>query len=131
MKFVTPKTVEQLDLQALHRIREKLVSQRTAVINQIRAFMLERGVAVRQGALALRKALPDLLATRTDVLSPRMVHTIEDLAEDWRHLDRRIENVSAEIQALGQDELGCERLMTVPGIGPIISSVIVAAMVRG
>src|SRR5262245_34301772 len=62
MKLVAVKSEEQLDLQALHRVREKLVSQRTAVINQIRAFMLERGIAVRQGALQLRKALPDLLA---------------------------------------------------------------------
>jgi len=131
MKFVAVKSEEQLDLQALHRVREKLVSQRTAVINQIRAFMLERGIAVRQGALALRRELGDLLATRTDVLSPRMVRTIEDLADDWRNFDRRIENISAEIQALGQDEPGCERLMTVPGIGPIISSAIVAGIGSG
>src|SRR5213080_3355391 len=65
MKFVAVKSEEQLDLQALHRVREKLVSQRTAVINQIFAFMLERGIAVRQGALALRRELGDLLATRT------------------------------------------------------------------
>ena len=131
MKFVAVKSEEQLDLQALHRVREKLVSQRTAVINQIRAFMLERGIAVRQGALALRKELGDLLATRTDVLSPRMVRTIEDLADDWRNFDRRVENISAEIQALGQDEPGCERLMTVPGIGPIISSAVVAGIGTG
>lgn len=131
MKFVAVKSDEQLDLQALHRVREKLVSQRTAVVNQIRAFMLERGIAVRQGTMPLRKALPDLLATRTDVLSRRMVRTIQDLAEDWRNLDRRIENISAEIQALGQDEPGCERLMTVPGIGPIISSAVVAAIGDG
>src|SRR5262245_6296864 len=106
MKFVAVKSEEQLDLQALHRVREKLVSQRTAVINQVRAFMLERGIAVRQGALALRRELGDLLATRTDVLSPRMVRTIEDLADDWHNFDRRIENISAEIQALGQDEPG-------------------------
>ena len=131
MKFVAVKSEEQLDLQALHRVREKLVSQRTAVINQIRAFMLERGIAVRQGALPLRKALPELLGTRTDVLAPRMVRTIQDLAEDWRYLDRRIESISAEIQALGHHEPGCERLMTVPGIGPIISSAIVASIGNG
>ena len=58
MKFVATKTVEQLDLQALHRVRERLVSQRTGIINQIRAFLLERGIAVRQGRLSLRLALP-------------------------------------------------------------------------
>ena len=77
MKFVATKTAEQLDLQALHRVRERLVSQRTGIINQIRAFLLERGVAVRQGLRFLRAGLPQILATRTDVLSPRMVHLIE------------------------------------------------------
>jgi len=73
MKFVATKTIEQLDLQALHRVRERLVSQRTGIINQIRAFLLERGVAVRQGFRFLRTALPDILAAPSDVLSPRIV----------------------------------------------------------
>src|SRR2546428_6476908 len=62
MKFVATKTADQLDLQALHRVRERLVSQRTGVINQIRAFLLERGVAVRQGLRFLRAELPRILA---------------------------------------------------------------------
>jgi transposase len=78
---------EQLDLQALHRVRERLVSQRTCVINQIRAFLLERGIAVRQGLHFLRVELPGILAKRTDVLSPRMLRVIEDLAGDWRRLE--------------------------------------------
>ena len=73
MKFVATKTAEQLDLQALHRVRERLVRQRTGIINQIRAFLLERGVAVRQGLRFLRAELPRILATPPDVLSPRMV----------------------------------------------------------
>jgi transposase len=56
MKFVATKSVEQLDLQALHRVRERLVGQRTAIVNQIRAFLLERGIAVRQGLRFLRRA---------------------------------------------------------------------------
>jgi len=63
MKFVATKTAEQLDLQALHRVRERLVSQRTGIINQIRAFMLERGIAVRQGLRFLRAELPGILAS--------------------------------------------------------------------
>jgi transposase len=73
MKFVATKTAEQLDLQALHRVRERLVSQRTGIVNLIRAFMLERGIAVRQGIRFLRAELPVILGTRTDDLSPRMV----------------------------------------------------------
>ena len=131
MKFVVTKTADQLDLQALHRVRERLVSQRTGVINQIRAFLLERGVAVRQGRHFLRAELPGILATGCAVLSARMVHLIEDLAGDWRRLDERIEGLSGEIAALARQDAGCERLMSVPGIGPIISSAMVAAIGAG
>ena len=131
MRFVATKTADQLDLQALHRVRERLVSQRTGVINQIRAFLLERGVAVRQGRHFLRGGLPGILATGCEVLSERMVHLIEDLAGDWRRLDERIEGLSGEIAALARQDAGCERLMSVPGIGPIISSAMVAAIGAG
>jgi transposase len=70
MKFVATKIADQLALQALHRLRECLVGQRTVIINQIRAFLLEQGVAVRQGLHFLRAELPGILATRTDVRSP-------------------------------------------------------------
>src|SRR5262250_3935912 len=106
MKFVATKTVEQLDLQALHRVRERLVGQRTGIINQIRAFLLERGVAVRQGRLSLRMALPQILAAPPDVLSPRMLHIIEDLAGDWRRLDERIQALSDEIEASARQGVG-------------------------
>src|SRR6267142_1077312 len=120
MKFVATKTVEQLDLQALHRVRERLVGQRTGIVNQIRAFLLERGIAVRQGPRFLRAQLPTILATPSDVLSPRMVRVIEDLACDWRRLDERIKGLSSEIATLAKQDTGCERLMSVPGVGPII-----------
>jgi transposase len=131
MKFVATKTAEQLDLQALHRVRERLVSQRTGIINQIRAFLLERGIAVRQGHRFLRAELPRILATPPDVLSPRMVRIIEDLAGDWRRLDERVEGLSSELDATARQDSGCERLMSVPGIGPIISSAMVAAIGTG
>src|SRR5438309_10699554 len=117
MKFVATKTAEQLDLQALHRVRERLVGQRTGIINQIRAFLLERGIAVRQGLRFLRAELPTILATRGDALSPRMLRLVEDLAGDWRRLDARIEGLSEEIEALARQDQACERLMTVPALG--------------
>ena len=71
MKFVTTKTADQLDLQALHRVRERFVSQRTGYQSNPR-FLLERGIAVRQGQRFLRAELPSILATPPDVLSSRM-----------------------------------------------------------
>jgi transposase len=131
MKFVATKSADQLDLQAMHRVRERLVSQRTGIINQIRAFLLERGIAVRQGQRFLREELPRLLAAPPEVLSPRMVLIIEGLASDWRGLDARIEDLSAEIEDLASRDAGCERLMSIPGIGPIISTAMVAAIGTG
>jgi transposase len=131
MRFVPTKTVEQLDLQALHRVRSRLVSERTAVANQIRAFLLERGIAVRQRLRSLRQALPDILAQRTDVLTPRMTHMIEGLMQDWHHLDERIEAVTGEIEALVAADEACQCLMSVPGVGPIIASAMVASIGNG
>jgi transposase len=79
----------------------------------------------------LRTELPIILATRSDVLSPRMMRIIEDLAGDWRRLNERIEGLSVDIASLVERDSACERLMTVPGIGPIISSAMVAAIGTG
>ena len=123
-RCVPVKTDDQWDLQALHRVRSRLVGQRTAVINQIRSFLLERGIAVRQGPRFLRQRLPEILAKRIDVLSPRMIAIIEDLSDDWRRLDERVERVTEEIEQLAQGSESCRQLMTVPGIGPLIASAI-------
>jgi transposase len=131
MRFVAIKTTEQLDLQALHRIRDRLVGQRTGVINQIRAFLLERGIAVRQGLRFLRAELPEIMASREDVLSPHMIRLIQDLDGDWRRLDQRIEALTDEITAIAGSDAGCQRAMSVPGVGPIVSSAMVAAIGTG
>jgi transposase len=131
MNFVAIKTPEQSDLLSLHRVRSRLVGRRTAVINQIRGFLIERGITVRQGPAPLRKALPEILSSPTEALSPRMVRLIADLSEDWRRLDKRIEAVSTEIESLAENDGSCKRLMTVPGVGPIISSAVVAAIGNG
>jgi transposase len=131
MRPVPLKSSEQLDLQALHRVRSRRIGQRTAVINQIRGFLLEGGIAVRQGPAGLREALPALLAQRTDVLSPRMIHLLEDLAADWRQLDERIAAITRDIATLAQQDAGCQRLMGIPGVGVITASAMVAAVGTG
>jgi transposase len=122
MKFVATKTVDQLDIQAMHRVRERLVSQRTSIINQIRPFYWN---------VALLFGLPSILAAPSDALSPRIVRIIEDLAGDWRRLDERIEGLSKEIETIARRDAGCERLISVPGIGPMISSAMVATIGTG
>jgi transposase len=111
MKFVATKTVKQLDLQALHRVRER--------------------PSVNAPASSIKFAPSCILATPPDVLSARMVRVIRDLAEDWRRLDERIDQLSSEIAVLARQDAGCERLMSVPGIGPIISSAMVTAIGTG
>jgi transposase len=130
-RCVPIKTDDQLDLQALHRVRSRLVGDRTAVINQLRGFLLEHGIAVRQGHRFLRQQLPQIVATRGDVLSPRMIRIVGDLIGDWAYLDERITRVTDEIEGLARNDVSCGQLMTVPGIGPIIASAMVAAIGNG
>ncbi len=125
------KTQDQLDLQALHRVRSRLVSRRTATINQIRAFLIEQGIAVRTGATALRNSLLTILKDRQNEISPRMRDLIVGLYEDWMHLDERIETLAGEIDQIGEKEANCQRLMSVPGIGPLISTGVVGAIGTG
>ena len=131
MRFVALKSIEQLDLQSLHRVRSRLVGQRTAVINQIRGFLLEHGIAIRQGPAGLRQALPSILAQPIGELSPLLLRLLEDLVDDWRQLDRRIEAVTAEIETLAKQHEKCKRLMAMPGIGPLIASAMIAAIGDG
>ena len=79
----------------------------------------------------LRKILPSVLAQRTDVLSPRMIRLIEELADDWRRLDDRVDAVTSEVQALARQDEGCRRLMSVPGIGALTASAVVATIGNG
>src|SRR5882757_9726902 len=98
LRTVREKTQDQLDLQACHRVRSRLVSRRTATINQIRAFLIEQGIAVRSGPRALRTSLCAILEHRKDEISPRMPKLILGLYEDWCGLDKRIETVTREIE---------------------------------
>jgi transposase len=131
LRTVQEKSHDQLDLQACHRVRSRLVSRRTAAINQIRAFLIEQGIAVRAGTSALRKSLFEILKNRKDEVSPRIANLIVGLYEDWLWLDKRIETITSEIKQLSQSEPNCRRLMSVPGIGPLISTGLVAAIGTG
>ena len=131
MRTVREKSQGELDLQACHRIRSRLVSRRTATVNQIRAFLIEQGIAVRAGIRALKNSIFEILRNREEELSPRMVQLITGLYEDWLWLDERIEQVTGEIEKIAASEPNCRLLMSVPGVGPIISTAMAAAIGDG
>lgn len=131
MRFVPIKTDDQLDLQALHRVRDRLVSRRTSVINQMRAFLLERGITFRQGRAYLRKQIPELLGDAEQKLSPRMRQLVDRLWQEWKALEEQIEALSREIESIASQDAACQRLLDVPGVGPLVATALVAAIGNG
>jgi len=128
MRFVPLKTEEQLDLQALHRVRERWIQRRVALTNQIRGFLLERGFPVRVGSEYLWKTLPPLLEDGDNGLSGRFRTIVSALREEWGELEKKISTVTEEIGRVSRSNEGCKRLRGIPGIGPIISTALVAAV---
>ncbi len=128
MRFVPVKSQEQSDLQSLHRARERLVGDRTALINHLRALLLERGLVVAKGRAKLRKEVADLLAGALAGLSPRVRVLVADLVDEWEGLDARIKAFDAEFVAIARADPAMRRLSTVPGIGPINATALVAAV---
>jgi transposase len=127
MRFVEVKTAEQVDLQALHRIRNLMVTNRTRLICQMRAFCFEQGVAIHQGAGKFKADLPRVLANEENDLTAMMRRLLADLFDDLKKLELRIADVSREIEAIAARDDRSRRLMTVPGIGPLTATAIVAA----
>lgn len=131
MRFVEVRTPEQVDLQALHRVRDRLVAQRTRVICQMRAFCLEYGIAMHQGVGKFKADLPRVLADEANDLTPAMRRLLGSLWEDVRALETRIAEVTREIEAFAATDDTARRLMTIPGIGPLTATGLLAAAGKG
>ncbi|WP_334064982.1 IS110 family transposase [Limimaricola cinnabarinus] len=128
MRFVELKSEEQLDVQTLHRVRDRLVGERTSLTNQIRSLLLERGHTVAQGHARLRGLLRELLDADTDALSPRMAFLLRDMRTRWEELDRRIAAFDAEFAAMARTDERARRLTAIPGIGALNATALVAAV---
>jgi transposase len=126
-RFTQIRTPEQVDLQALHRIRDQLVASRTRLICQIRAFCLEYGVAIRQGAGVFRRDLPSALANEDNDLTPTMRRMLAELYQETQHLDERIAAVTREVEALAARDDRARPLMSIPGNGPLGATALLAA----
>ena len=128
MRFVELKSEEQLDMQSLHRARDRLVGERTALINQLRAFLLERGIIVPQGRRKLQRHIQTLLGAAEVSFSRRTRALIEDQQAEWRELDRRIVAFDEEFALQARTDETAHLLTTIPGIGPLNATALVAAI---
>lgn len=131
MRFVPIKTDEQLDLQAMHRVRDRLVHRRTALINQIRGFLLERGITLAKGPANLRNNMAAILEDAEQNLTPRMRNLLAQVWQEWKQLEVDIVTISQEIERISNEDEGCKRLRQIPGVGPLVSTATVAAIGNG
>jgi transposase len=131
MRFVPIKTDDQLDLQALHRVRDRLMARRTSVINQIRAFLLERGIVYAKSPIRLREAIPEVLENANENLTPRMRNLVAMLWSEWKELELQIVEMNDEVERIASSDAACLRLRQIPGIGPLVATAIVASIGNG
>jgi transposase len=131
MRFVPIKTVEQQNVQALHRIRTELVRQRTAKVNQIRGLLGEYGIVARQGVAVLRKALPEILEDAENGLMSDFRALLAGLREDLVYLDERVMTLDQTINTLANSHSDARRLLKLRGVGPITATALIASLGDG
>jgi transposase len=130
MRFVELKSEGQLDLQSLHRVRSRLVRARTTLTNQLRAILLERGHIIPKGPRALHQALAEIVASSYQI-SGRVRQLIDEMKDEWAALDRRVTALTREILERARADAAARRLMTIPGIGVLSATALVAAVGNG
>ena len=131
MRFVPIKTEEQLDVQALHRVRDRLVQRRTALINEIRGFLLERGITFAVRPIHLRKNLLAVIEDAEQNLSSRLRWLLDRLWQEWKQVEVDLKTITDEIERSSEENPLCRRLRQIPGFGPLVSSATVAAIGNG
>jgi transposase len=131
MRFVPIKTEEQLDLQALHRVRERWVMRRTAVVNQIRSLLLERGLTLPKGRSHVHEQLPRILEDAELRLSGAFRVLLAQLQVELEQLTARIQQMDAVIQKTAKEDEACQRLTAIPGVGPVTATALIAAVGNG
>jgi transposase len=131
MRFVPIKTEDQLDLQSLHRVRERWVMRRTAVVNQIRGLLLERGVTMRKGRKYVNQLLPMILEDADLKLSGALRTLLAQLKMELDQLTVRIAEMDRVIKQTAEEHEACQRMLAIPGIGPVTATAIIAAIGNG
>ncbi len=129
--LVPKKSIEQQDIQALHRARQRMVNHRTAVVSQIRGLLLDRGFAMAKSITRARRLIPDVLADLDNELTPMARETIAELYDLFRDLDRRISDFDKKIDRVFRQSETCQRIAKIKGVGPKTATAIVAAIGDG
>jgi transposase len=125
------KSDDQLDLQSLHRVRERWVMRRTAVINQIRGLLLERGITLRKGRRYIEAALPGIVEDADLKLSGTLRLLLAQLKLELDQMALRLEEADGLIAQTVQENEACQRLVKIPGIGPVTATAVIAAIGNG
>jgi len=128
MRFVPIKRIEQQDLQALHRIRERLIKARTALVNEIRGLLNEYGIVLPQSITKFRTLIVSKLQNEQAKLTALSTEVFWQLYEEFLNLEKRLAYYDKKLVAMAQAHPECQRLQTIPGIGPISATAILAAI---
>src|SRR5271155_3213329 len=131
MRFVPVKSDDQLDLQSLHRVRERWVMRRTAVVNQIRGLLLERGTTLRKGRRYVDEALPGILAACSSKLSGAVLVLLAELKQELEQLAEKIDRADKSVEKIARENESCRRLVKMPGVGPVTATAIIATIGNG
>lgn len=131
MRFVPQKSIKQQDLKCLHRVRSRLVSSRTQLINQIRGLLAEYGVILAQHPGQVRRGLPSVLEDAENPLTGSGRELFHSLYEELAQLDARVNAADDRIQKAFDNTPNCQRIAAVEGVGPLIATMIVAAISNG
>src|SRR5690242_2230592 len=128
MRFVPPKSPEQLAIQALHRVRQRLVRSRTRLVNQIRGILAEHGVVIARDIWRLRRALGEITGNATDNLNALLRVLVIEAQAELIELDGRIASCDRRIRELYRTSEMCQRLGEIEGIGPVTATALIAAV---
>ncbi len=128
MNFVPIKQIEQQDIQSIHRVRTRIVKNRTAVINEIRGLCLEYGIVLIPGAARVKSSLSAVIVDSANELTPLSRECMQDLYEELVDIEARLKKLDTKVRQLCRQNENCQRMLKIPGVGELTATAIVAAV---
>lgn len=128
MRFVSIKTIEQQDIQLLHRVRSKIIKDKVALGNQIRGLLMEYGVAISLGDASLKNTLSDISNIKNSDLTESSMFIFTELYTEFLNLELRIEQYTKKLLLISKQNIQCKKLMSIPGIGEITSTALISSI---